>query len=60
MAFFFGGLSRTFNPIHRIVPTSSCASGESTLAIVSTVSVRLPGDKIDEPEYVLTATSLPS
>src|SRR5690349_7987384 len=50
----------TFNPIHRIVPTSSCAKGDKSRSTDSVRSVREPGDKTDRPEKTLTEISFPS
>jgi hypothetical protein len=45
--------------MQRIVPTSSCDSGDSSLAIFSVLSDSEPGFKADLPLNTLTATSSP-
>lgn len=50
----------TFNPIHRMVPTSSCARGDNSRSTDSVRSVREPGDKTERPEKTLTEMFLPS
>lgn len=49
----------TFNPIHRIVPTSLLFSGESTLPITAFSPVGLPASNTDSPLNRLTSTSSP-
>lgn len=49
----------TFKPMQRIVPTSSCDRGDSSLAIFSVLSDSEPGFKADLPLKTLTSTSSP-
>jgi hypothetical protein len=53
-------LRPTFNPMQRIVPTSSCAKGDKILSIDSVLSVRVPGDRTEDPVNTSTETSFPS
>lgn len=45
--------------MQRIVPTSSCDSGDSSLAILSVLSDSEPGFKADLPLNTFTSTSSP-
>jgi hypothetical protein len=50
---------QTLSPMHRIVPTSSAESGESTRSITAVDPVSSPGERTEEPLKTLTTTSWP-
>lgn len=53
-------ISHTLSPTHRMVPTSSCASGDKSLPIDSVFPVFDPGLSADLPLKISTRTSFPA
>jgi hypothetical protein len=51
--------SLTFNPIHRIVPTSDMSRGERIRSMMAHWPVTWPGDRTEDPEKTSTDTSWP-
>lgn len=49
----------TFNPMHRMVPTSDTAKGDRIRSMMALLPVCFPGDKTEDPEKMSTETSWP-